>query len=84
MLKNIRTDLAVECLTETGPSLPPGVRRDTETIGQTPVTRVVIETEQAAQTIGKPVGKYVTVETTPFHRFSCPFRESGQNRRRRD
>ena len=73
MLKNIRTDLAVECLTETGSSLPPGVHRDTETIGQTPVTRVVIETEQAAQTIGKPVGKYVTVETTPFHRFTSDF-----------
>lgn len=73
MLKNIRTDLAVECLTDTGPSLPQGVRRDTETIGQTPVTRVVIETEQAAQAIGKPVGKYVTVETTPFHRFTSDF-----------
>lgn len=73
MLKNIRTDLAVECLTDTGPSLPQGVRRDTETIGQTPVTRVVIETEQAAQAIGKPVGKYVTVGTTPFHRFTSDF-----------
>lgn len=75
MLKNIRTDLAVECLTDTGPSLPSGVRRDTETIGQTPVTRVFIETEEAAQTIGKPIGKYITVETTPFHRFTSDFED---------
>ena len=75
MLKNIRTDLAVECLTDTGPSLPQGVRRDTETIGQTPVTRVFIETQQAAQTIGKPIGKYITVETTPFHRFTSDFED---------
>lgn len=73
MLKNIRTDLAVECLAATGPSLPQGVRRDTETIGQTPVTRVFIETEEAARTIGKPVGRYITVETTPFHRFTSDF-----------
>lgn len=75
MLKNIRTDLAVECLAETGSSLPPGVRRDTETIGKTPVTRVYIETEEAADIIGKPMGKYVTVETTPFHRFTSDFED---------
>lgn len=73
MLKNIRTDLAVECLSETGPSLPQGVRRENETIGQTLVTRVTIETPQGASSIGKPMGQYVTVETTPFHRFTSDF-----------
>ncbi len=78
MLKNIRTDLAVECLTDTGPSLPQGVRRDTETVGQTPITRVSIETPEGAKAIGKPVGNYVTVETAPFHRFTSEFEDQVQ------
>ena len=60
----IRTDLAMEQL-EGFDGIPEGVgRRQYEKEGVT-VTEVSV-TEQGAATLGKPAGKYVTLELTPF------------------
>ncbi len=61
-----RTDLAVEAaqLRQTGAegSLPPGVeRRERETEG-CPVTEIAISTDAGASAVGKPRGRYLTLD----------------------
>ena len=68
-LQHLRTDLAVECL-DLNESDSSGISHYEETIGEIPVTRVKIKTESASKSIGKPIGEYITVETTPFYRFT--------------
>ncbi|MGN1080608.1 MAG: GPR endopeptidase [Acutalibacteraceae bacterium] len=62
---NSRTDLAVEeC--ERFDGLPDGVSKDEIDVGKARVTRVSVNTKQAEEKIGKPIGKYITIETEPF------------------
>lgn len=68
-LQHLRTDLAVECL-DINESDSSGISHYEETIDEIPVTRVKIKTESASKSIGKPIGEYITVETTPFYRFT--------------
>lgn len=68
-LQHLRTDLAVECL-DLNESDSSGISHYEETIDEIPVTRVKIKTESASKSIGKPIGEYITVETTPFYRFT--------------
>lgn len=68
-LQHLRTDLAVECL-DLNESDSSGISHCEETIDEIPVTRVKIKTESASKSIGKPIGEYITVETTPFYRFT--------------
>lgn len=68
-LQHLRTDLAVECL-DLNKSDSSGISHYEETIDEIPVTRVKIKTESASKSIGKPIGEYITVETTPFYRFT--------------
>ncbi|MBR5157632.1 MAG: GPR endopeptidase [Clostridia bacterium] len=61
---NIRTDLAMEAyefLTETADEIA-GIEVKEEQINDTKITRVEVETKDAAEKLGKPVGNYVTVE----------------------
>lgn len=44
----------------------PGVKSRTRTVEEAHVTAIEVQTEQGAQAIGKPVGKYITVEVPPF------------------
>lgn len=60
----IRTDLAMEAyemLTEAAEELA-GVGVKKEQRGDTQITRVEIETKDAAEKMGKPVGNYITIE----------------------
>ncbi len=61
---NIRTDLAMEAyelLTEAAEEIS-GVGVKKEDHGDTKITRVLIETEEAAKKMGKPIGNYITIE----------------------
>jgi len=70
-LRLARTDLAVECIEE---KKIKGISHHTENINGIAVTRVDVKTNSASAVLGKPVGKYITVETTPFYRFTPDFR----------
>lgn len=62
----IRTDLAMEThqfLAEKSGSAVPGVESYTEEKGEAKVTRVIIQTPEAGQALGKKPGYYVTVES---------------------
>lgn len=68
---DVRTDLAVEA-TETrlqeDPATIPGVsvEHQKHCDGTVFLTRVTIQNEEGAQALGKPVGTYITLETTPL------------------
>ncbi len=57
---NIYTDLAREAR-EINPDLP-GVAEQEEEIGDAAISRIEVQTQEAAQKLGKPIGKYVTIE----------------------
>ncbi|NLY90434.1 MAG: GPR endopeptidase [Firmicutes bacterium] len=62
----IRTDLAMEThqfLAEKSGSAVPGVESYTEQKGEAKVTRVIIQTPEAGQALGKKPGYYVTIES---------------------
>ncbi len=64
-----RTDLAIEsaALSQNGHVAElPGVRRETEQRGDMRLTRIVIETEQGAKAVGRPLGTYITAELPPL------------------
>lgn len=57
----IRTDLAIEKLTDTT-ALPTGIRQETQQRAGLRLVRIVVENEQGAQAMGRPQGTYVTAE----------------------
>ena len=60
-----RTDLALE-LQEDLDGLPEGIACGQEMLGEIKITRMQIHSEAAAQRLGKPCGRYITVELPPF------------------
>lgn len=72
-----RTDLAVE--TVGGLTEAEGVFRQEGLEDQIPVTAVEVRTQGAAKRLGKPVGRYVTVDLGPVkRREDAAFRRSAQ------
>lgn len=67
----LRTDLAVEAVQSAAAGLPKGVSREEIPRGDTSVSRITIETEEGAQALQKPVGRYVTVELPSFSEASA-------------
>ncbi len=63
-----RTDLAVEMLTDTGESFSEGNGYTSKIIeNESSVTTIIdIENEEGEKALGKPKGRYVTVEVPPF------------------
>lgn len=61
-----RTDLAVESASPFRDRLPEGVSCTERDQDEVKVTSVEITTQEAAQQLGKPVGRYVTVEMPPI------------------
>lgn len=61
----IRTDLAVEAhrAAQVGLQAVPGVRSQEEDDGGLHVVEVVVETDEGAQAVGKPVGRYITLSS---------------------
>ena len=68
----IRTDLAVERLAQAGTPLPPGAEQTEETLRGVRLTTVTVAGE-AAEALGKPPGRYLTVECAPFRRAPADF-----------
>ena len=70
---NIRTDLAMEAheiyRDANSAQEPPGVEVETFSSWPATVTRVKVNTSEGERAIGKPIGKYVTIEIPPrMHR----------------
>lgn len=61
-----RTDLALERSEALSPAALTGVRTRTFTRDGIRITRMEIQTQDAAQTLGKPMGCYVTAEVKSF------------------
>ncbi|MDR3314771.1 MAG: GPR endopeptidase [Oscillospiraceae bacterium] len=62
---NFRSDLALECR-EPLAVQPEGLECSEEKQGEISITRVNVNSEAGAQAIGKPRGRYVTIEVPPF------------------
>lgn len=62
-----RTDLALE-RRDTLSEVPTGIETEEAQHGEDRITRMRITTQEAAQQIGKPVGRYITVQTPPLGR----------------
>lgn len=60
-----RTDLAVEAQEMTGSDIS-GLESSTFRQGEMTVTHITISSEQAAQSLGKPQGQYITIEVPPL------------------
>ncbi len=67
MLKR-RTDLALEAAQPLLDSGGPGVRREERRRRDVPVTVVEVQTPAGAQAVGKPMGRYVTLDLGPVRR----------------
>ncbi len=63
---NFRTDLAVERCEFLGKKALSGVEIDSFKAPKAKVTRIDVLNSEGETAIGKPVGRYVTVEVTPF------------------
>ena len=61
-----RTDLAVEAAAAFGPEPPPGVGVEQLEEEGVRVTRMQVRTPQAARRLGRPPGRYITVELPAF------------------
>ncbi len=63
---DVRTDIAIEAhnmVTRGVPSSVPGVKVEEKSFNGGRITRVIIETEEGAQRLGKKRGQYVTIES---------------------
>ena len=67
---DFRTDLAIERSEALGEKIPTGVKCETADKGDIKITRIEVENEEGERAIGKPKGKYITVEVPPFKRNS--------------
>ena len=61
----IRTDLALE-QRELSPDLPKGVRSEAFDEGNAHISRITVEDADGAAALGKPEGRYITVEIPPL------------------
>lgn len=69
-----RTDLAIE-ETQRLPQSLPGINSTQTQAGSLSVHIVDVQTPQAAQQLGKPVGRYITVDTPPLSEAALPAQE---------
>jgi len=64
----LRTDLALENREFVGDKLPKGVTEDFYNYGDTKITKIEILDKNGEKALGKPIGKYITVEMAPFYK----------------
>ena len=62
---DFRTDLAIE-LKEAIPGESDGVLCEQLQIGNVEITRMIVDSQKGEQTLGRPQGRYVTIEAPPF------------------
>lgn len=65
-MNSIRTDLALEAREAVGEI--PGVEMEQENLGATVITRVRVATSAGARRMGKPIGRYITIENEALSR----------------
>lgn len=63
---NFRTDLALERRELLGSEVPPGVKSRVYNEQNAQITAIEVTNQSGAESIGKPVGRYITVEVPPF------------------
>lgn len=74
-----RTDLAVEMIDEDAKSLPRGIKRRLRKSSACMITEITVTNELAGLRIGKPRGRYITIETDRFSDEPSDFREQAEN-----
>lgn len=76
MMKN-RTDLALEMAESIGygqkNTLPDGIHTEERSIEEYTVTEIRVESEEGAQQLGKPMGRYITLDLHPYFRRQSGF-----------
>ncbi len=75
----VRTDLAVEMIDEDVKSLPKGVKRKIRKSSACTITEITVTDEMAGLRIGKPKGRYITVETDRLSANPKDFNEQVSN-----
>ena len=63
---NFRTDLALERCEFLGKKALEGIEIESFKATDAKITRIDVTTDEGAESVGKPVGRYVTVEVKPF------------------
>ncbi|MCL2055524.1 MAG: GPR endopeptidase [Oscillospiraceae bacterium] len=74
-----RTDLTVEMIDEDAKSLPQGIKRKIRKSSACTITEIIVTTDQAGQKIGKPKGRYITIETDRLSASPSDFEEQISN-----
>lgn len=74
-----RTDLAVEMIDEDASSLPKGIKRKLRKSSACAITEIIVADSAAGRRIGKPKGRYVTVETDRLSASPRDFDEQVEN-----
>lgn len=77
--KYARTDLAVEMFDPDSDKLPKGVRRKIRKSSVCTITEIIVEDDMAGLKIGKPKGRYVTIETDRLSVHPQDFSEQSSN-----
>ena len=67
---NLRTDLALERCEILGKKALNGIEIESFKAPNAKVTRIDVLNDEGAETVGKPIGRYVTVEVKPFAKHS--------------
>lgn len=67
---NFRTDLALECRENIRAKEIDGVFTSVEKFENVTVSTITVTNEKGAETLQKPIGRYITLEVTPFMRNS--------------
>ncbi|MBQ8762883.1 MAG: GPR endopeptidase [Clostridia bacterium] len=67
---NFRTDLALERCENLDKKSLGGVKMEVFKENNAKITRIDVLNDEGKKTVGKPIGKYVTVEVTPFARHA--------------
>lgn len=70
---NFRTDLAIERREYTEKETLDGVLSEVKTVDGIKITTIEIINKQGEQLIGKPKGRYITIETEKLHKSSQTF-----------
>ena len=76
---SVRTDLAVEMIDEDAATLPKGVKRKIRKSSVCSITEIIVTDDMAGIRIGKPKGKYVTIETDRLSASPLDFEEQAAN-----
>ncbi len=76
---SVRTDLAVEMIDEEADSLPKGIKRKLRKSSACEITEIIVSDDMAGVRIGKPKGRYITIETDRLSAAPSDFEEQAAN-----